>query len=189
MSLLAKLLGAFAVGHSLEHGGSTFTFARVDQQTKVKLEAAYFKRARESVYAMREGLSEEEYDRALSRLTDRYTRGEMGFPLGESLVYFTTNGLAELVAAMTGRPLPDCERLVEERWQETFHLVWCVLCESFEGLKKKLLSAEAQGRGKAYDGAAGLAAQLAMTNGRTPSCGTEPRASPRPESTPTSSPG
>ena len=142
MSQLARLLGTFAPGHVLEHAGVEFTFARVSQAMKVTLESAYFRRAREAVYALKGELQEAEYVRALEHVTDRYTRGEMGFPLGEALHYYTTAGLPHLVAVMTGRPAAECEDLVEERQEEVFSIVWCVLAESSRALKKRMLAAE-----------------------------------------------
>ena len=172
MSQLARLLGTFAPGHVLEHEGVPFTFGRIDQAMKVALESAYFRRAREAVYALKGELSEPEYLRALEHVTDRYTRGEMGFPLGEALHYYTTAGLAELVGVMTGRPAADCAALVEDRQDDVFSIVWCVLAQSSRALKKRLLAAESAPQTQAA--MALLAALLGSTTGN----GTRPRASP-----------
>lgn len=167
MSQLARLLGSFAPGHVLEHAGKSYEFRRIDQAMKAKLEACFWKRCRESVYAQKADLSEEEFDRQLGRITDAYNAGEYGFPLGKSLEWFVGNGIAKLVEVMTGCAPAEAEALVAERWQEVFHLCWCVMCQSEPALKKKLLAAEAAG-GKVAAAAQTLAAQLALTNGRAP---------------------
>ena len=171
MSQLARLLGAYACGHVLEHGGQRYEFRRVDQAMKVKLEGRYFRRCRETVYACKDELSEEEFDRQLGRVTDSYNAGEMAFPMGRALEWFVGDGLAELVETLTGCPLKEAQALAQERWQEVFHLAWCVLCESSPALKKKLLQAEAAG-GRQAEAMRALAAQLALTNGRTPATAT-----------------
>lgn len=167
MSQLARLLGTFTCGHFLEHKGKGHEFRRVDQAMKAKLEGLFFKRCRETVYAIKDELSEQEFDRQLGRVTDSYNAGEMAFPLGKSLEWFAGDGIAELVEVLSGCTKAEAEALASERWQETFHLVWCVLCESSPALKKRLLQAEAAG-GKQAEAMRTLAAQLSLTNGATP---------------------
>lgn len=173
MSQLARLLGVFAPGHVLEHEGKGYEFRRVDQATKARLEGLYFKRCREGVYALRDELSEQEFDRQLGRVTDAYNAGEYAFPMGASLGWFAGDGIAELVEVMTGCTRAEALALVDARWQETFHLVWCVLTESGSlggtSLKKRLLQNEAAG-GREGEAMRKLTFQLAQTphaNGTT----------------------
>ena len=175
MSQLARLLGAFAPGHVLEHRGKNYEFHRVDQAMKARLEALYFKRCRETLYGVRSELSEQEFDRLLGRVTDSYSAGEMAFPMGKSLEWFAGEGIAELVEVLAGCTASEALTLSSERWQEVFHLIWCVLCESSSvggpALKKRLLQAESAG-GKQAEAMRVLAAQLALTSGETLSCAT-----------------
>jgi hypothetical protein len=140
LSALVKILGAYAPGHSIDHKGKTITFGRVEKRTRAALTVAYFKRQREAVYATRGEVSDEEFDRALARVTDAYAQGQYDFPLGASYRYFVTAGMPELVAQLTGCDLADAEALVDERTIEVLHIVTCVLAESNEPLKKTLLS-------------------------------------------------
>lgn len=139
MSALATLLGTFCVGHALEHGGKEYVFARVDKAKRVALEVAYYRRAREIVYALKDDLTEAQYERKLDRVTDAYMRGEYGFPNGESYRYYLGNGLPELVAQLTGCDVGDADDLCDARSLEVLHVVLCVVMESFPGLKKKAL--------------------------------------------------
>lgn len=143
MSQLAALLGTYAVGHSLEHGGRTYTFKAIDQATKVALTKAYFKRAREAVYALAGEVPAEVYADQLSRVNDQYTRGDFDFPQGATFNFFLTAGLPQLVELLTGEK--DAADLVQQRQAEVTHLVLCVVLESFPDVKKKLLHAEQQG--------------------------------------------
>lgn len=165
MSQLARLLGVFSVGHVLEHGGRSYEFRRVDQAMKTRLEGLFFKRCREGVYAQKDELTEGEFDRQLGRVTDAYNSGEYSFPVGRSLEWFAGEGIAQLVEVMTGCTPAEAQSLCADRWQETFHLVWCVISESSPALKKRLLQAEAAG-GKQALAMRTLAAQLALTSGR-----------------------
>lgn len=143
MSQLAKILGAYAPGHPLEHNGKTFTFNRVTQKVKAALELAYFKRKRETVYLIKEELSEQEYDRQLSHVTDAYSSGRYAFPMGESFAYFMGAGVAELVTHLTGCERTDAEQLIADRQLDVMHLCLCVTVESFPDLKKKLMTSKA----------------------------------------------
>lgn len=186
MPSLVELLGTYAPGHALEHGGVTFVFGRVDQAAKAALTVAYFRRAREAVYALRDEVTPEEYERQLSRVTDAYRRGEYAFPAGESYRYYLGEGLHELVAQLTGRPPAECGALCQERSVEALHVTLCVVMESFPELKKKAL--------RAADGPQ-VRAMLELlspdpTPPSTPSTGpTSPPGSPTGASTPSSSPG
>jgi len=142
MSTLAQLLGAYAPGHSIEHNGKTFTFGRISQKVKAALEMAYFRRARETVYVMREELPEQDYDRQLSRVTDAYNAGRYAYPTGESFAYFINQGLVQFVSILTGQPTEDCEVLVDERMVEVMHIALCITTESFPSLKKTMLSSQ-----------------------------------------------
>ncbi len=117
----------------------------MSQKTKVALAAAYFARARETVYAEREHVSEEQYERMLSRVTDAWTRGAYAFPMGESFSYYLGEGVARLVGFLTGCTPDEAEALVQERSIDVMHLCLCVVCESFPDLKKKLLALAAAG--------------------------------------------
>ena len=150
MSAMAKILGAFAPGHSIDHGGKTFTFARCDHATIAALESAYFKRARQTVYDMRGELTEEEYERALDRETDKYNQGRFAFPIGESFGYFLSpGGLPRLVEALCGCTPADARGLAQDRTVEVMHVCLCVVAESFPDFKKKILKTAAAGGAQA----------------------------------------
>lgn len=147
MSQLAKILGTYAPGHGLDHGGKTYVFQRVSQAMKAALAAAYFKRCREAVYAMRGEVPDGEYDRQLTAVATRHSRGEYDFRFGsESFSFFMGGGgFCQLVAAVTGCTPDEAETLTEERDADVQHVVLCVVMESFPDLKKKLLLAERKG--------------------------------------------
>lgn len=183
MSTLAELLGTYAAGHTLSHEGTDFTFGRIDQAAKAALTVAYFRRARESVYALKGEVEPDEYDRQLARVTDAYRRGEYAFPQGESFRYYLGDGLAELVAQLTGRDPALCEALAQERSVEVLHVCLCVVMESFPGLKKTALARPESPQTQA------LRSLLSTGNASpTPSATRQP-GSPRARSDPTFSPG
>lgn len=144
MSSLVKLLGTFAPGHPLEHGGKTYVFGRIDQAMKAALTVAYFKRARDAVYAIKGEVAPDEYDRQLKAALDSYRRGEYAFaPGGEAFGYFTSTGLDELTATLTGCTPGEAFALVKEKTVEVLHLCLCLVYECLNGEdKKKLLSQE-----------------------------------------------
>jgi hypothetical protein len=158
MSELAAILGAYAAGHGLEHGGKVYTFGRIDQARKAALTARYYRRAREAVYAMREEMSEAEYNRALDGCREEWRAGAYDFPMGESLGYFLGAGLAEFVEALTGCTAEEALALAAGRGTDATHLALCVVTESFPDLKKKLLLAEEKGM---LEGLSSLAALIA----------------------------
>jgi hypothetical protein len=139
MSALATLLGTYAIGHALTHGGKTFVFSRIDKAKRVALEVAYYRRAREIVYGLKDDLDEEQYERQLTRVTDAYQRGRYGFPHGESFAYYASAGLPELVIVLTGCGADEAESLCQERTLEVMHVCLCVSMESFPDFKKKSL--------------------------------------------------
>lgn len=150
MSELAKILGTFGPGHELEHAGKVYTFAAIDQRKKATLTAAYYRRARESVYAMREDLGEDldeaEYRGELDRVADKYTAGDYDFPDGDSLKYFLRpTGMPKLIEVLTGCTLAEAELLATQRDTEVSHIAVCIFTSSFPEVKKKLLQAEEMG--------------------------------------------
>lgn len=143
MSMLVKLLGAFAPGHSLPHGGRDYVFGRIDQRMKAALTVAYFKRAREAVYLIKGEVEQDDYDRQLGRVMDAYRRGNLNFPGMEAFAYFMGPGLAEMVQHLTGCKEADALTLLEGRPLEVLHLCLCIAYESMgEEDKKKLRSLE-----------------------------------------------
>lgn len=142
MANLAELLGAYAPGHELEYGGKTYAFGAIDKKTRAALEVAYFKRAREAVYALRGEVPDDEYDRQLSLVTAEYRQGLYGFPGGQAGAYYLGAGLAELVARLAGCAPADAEALCEAMPAEVAHLCLCVVSSSFGEFKKKLLQQE-----------------------------------------------
>lgn len=181
--MLVDLLGSYAPGHVLSHEGLEYTFRRIDQATKAALTVAYFKRAREAVYAIKGEIEPAEYERQLSRVTDAYRRGEFSFPLGESYRWFLSEeGLPELVAHLTDCSPEQSETLCEERAAEVLHIVLCVVTESSPQLKKTLLAQQDSPAMQAL-------ASLLSTNGSPPPSATAPPGSRKPTSVPTGSPG
>jgi hypothetical protein len=184
MSVLATILGTYAVGHTLTHDGEDYTFGRIDQAAKAALTAAYFKRAREAVYALRDELDDGEFDRALGRVTDAYRRGDFSFPRGETRGYYLGAGLPELVALLTGRPAAEAAALVEARTLEAFHVCLCVFFESFPEDKKKALQTP-----DSPELAAVVDLLKPAANGRANTKPSPPPPSPTPASAPATTPG
>src|SRR5262245_54818847 len=176
MSILATLVGTYSIGHCLSHSGQDFVFARIDQAAKVALDTAYFKRAREAVYLLRGELADGDFDRQLGNVTAAYRRGDFAFPRGETRGYYLGAGLAELTAILTGRPLADCETLINERMIEVFHVCLCVMAESFPQEKKLMLQAPDTPELLVLVQLLGR-----LPNGKTPLSSIEPPPSPRPE--------
>jgi hypothetical protein len=168
MSALAKILGTYAPGHSLSHAGKEYVFSRVSQKTK----------------DLRADLSEEQFDRHLSRVTDAYTRGQYGWPLGESFGYYLQAGLPELARHLTGCTQQEAEALCEERSVEVMHLCLCVIMESQPSLKKTVLS---QPDGPQAQALLTLLSATAQSDSPS-SAPTRPPPSPNVESTPTCTP-
>ena len=191
MSALVKLLGSYAPGHVLSHGGRDFTFSRIDQATKAALTVAYFRRARETVYLIKGEVEADEYDRQLSHVLDAYRRGRFAFPDGESYAYyFSGEGLPELVRALTGCGPEEAVTLIDERTVEVLHVCLCVAYESMGGESKKKLLTLDDGRTRA------LADLLSTPTPATPTSNGSPSGKPTSApgsaaraSDPTSSPG
>lgn len=146
MSVLEEILGAFSPGHALEHGGKRFVFNRIDQRTKSALGAAYFERARDGVYQLKDLAGDEQYDRMLTRLADGYRRGDFAFPgSGESMAYYLGEGLPELTRHLTGCTQEEAEALCMDRSLEVLHVVLCCTADSFPQVKKKMLQGARDG--------------------------------------------
>lgn len=146
MSAMAKVLGDYAVGHTITHGGTDFVFGRITHEMAAALELAYFERLVEGLEEIKGKIGERSYDRQLGRITDNYTRNQYAFPIGESFAYYMQGGgLAELVEQLTGRDFAACEKLCGEMPVRVMHVCLCVTTESFPDLKKKILKLEEKG--------------------------------------------
>lgn len=189
MSALVKLLGSFAPGHGLDHEGKGYVFGRIDQRMKAALSVAYFKRAREAVYAIKGEVPADEYGWQLKAVLDAWRRGEYAFSLGsESFRYFIGEGLAELVTHLTGCTTAEALALVEARGVELLHVCLCLVYESMgEEDKKKLLSQE-NTRDMQQLVSTLLSRTNSSTNGSPSSKPTSAPTSPSPASILTSSP-
>lgn len=188
MSMLVKLLGTFAPGHVLEHGGREFVFKAIDQKGKAALTVAYFKRAREAVYAIKDEVEEEEYDRQLGRVMEAYRRGQLDFPGMEAFAYYMGAGLPEMVAFLTGCTPDEAVTLLKARSAETLHVVLCVMASSMgEVDKKKLASLEGTKGGRQLVELL-LSSRTPSTNGSPCSKPTGQPASPEPASASATSP-
>lgn len=143
MSVLVELLGSFSPGHVITHEGRDYVFGAIDQRKKAALTVAYFKRAREAVYAIKDEVEADDYDRQLGRVMDAYRRGQYDFPGLEAFGYYVGPGIAEMVACLTGCRPAEAQALLEAMPVEVLHVVLCVVYASLgEQDKKKLASLE-----------------------------------------------
>lgn len=186
MSTLVALLSNYAPGHVISHAGRDFEFRRIDQQAKAALTVAYYRRARETVYQVKDELDANEYDRQLKAVFDDYRRGRYNFPGMEAFAYFIGEGIAELVARLTGCGDAEAESLIDAKTVEVLQVCLCVVYESMRPEdKKKLLAQERTAAGKAL---LEILSQTPSSNGSNCSKPTTPPASPGAASAPASSP-
>jgi hypothetical protein len=184
--MLVQLLASYAPGHVISHGGRDYEFKRIDKQTKAALTVAYFKRAREVVYSVKDELTADEYDRQLKAVFDDYRRGRYNFPGMESFNYFIGAGIDELVMRLTACKEAEALSLLETRTVEVLQVCLCLAYESMsEEDKKKLQSQEGTAAGRAL---LEILSQTTSTNGSPSPKPTRPPASPEAASPLASSP-
>lgn len=147
MSQLSKILGAYAPGHKFTSGGKEYTFGPVTQQVKDQLAKLYFKRARESVYAMKGELEADDFRHLLDRVTDNWTKGRYNFPSEDTFnFYLSPEGMPHLLSVLLSVPAEEAAKLLDTQAAELTHMTLCVVLESFPDFRQRLRQLEDAGR-------------------------------------------
>jgi hypothetical protein len=137
MSALRQALGGEAAPHTLEHNGRVYTVSLVTQTIKTQFSEWMWGRARRAAFSMREGMSEEQYERHLKALTDDYKAGEYDFESETcARVLKTKGGVVGLCSIVFGCSEDEMKALMLECSAEVKALLGLVMSESFPDMPK-----------------------------------------------------
>lgn len=166
MSALGEAYGNHAAPHEFKLRDSegvvtkTYTLRLIDDEVKSALEKRIFERARDILFSLRTGMTEEMYERRLNKLADDYMEGFFSpFTSEEGQKYLKSNqGALQLMALIFQCSEAEVASLGGETQNHTEiqALIRIVLQESFRGIDMKKVDQQIKDEeaGKSRNGSA-----------------------------------
>lgn len=151
MGRLAKILGKYAPGHVLEHGGKAYTFLPMSNAQICGIEKALYKRDRDRIrgYYEDKEFDETDYKRFLAELRDKDEAGYYDL-LGQAATrcFSTASGRHVLLSHVLGCSPDEATVLLRERTVECIELLQVVYFETFPDARKEALAKDVDEEGE-----------------------------------------